>query len=102
MFYLAANLSATELTPFHLTRKQPNTDDIDTYSPTVRHLQFPTMTDMNCSSTDRFNTSFCSLNSTIGGSAKCKAKTKSGLRCRNSAVGYGETCRVHTPKKYFS
>ena len=45
------------------------------------------------------NKSLSILETTVGGSIKCSAYTKSGSRCRNAAQHCMETCRVHTPQK---
>lgn len=39
------------------------------------------------------------MDTTVGGSLKCKAQTRTGGRCKNSSLADHETCRVHTPHK---
>jgi len=80
------------------------TDDIKNSSP-IRNLKFSSYPDIAESPSvgrklisDVLNSSSPRLNTSIGG-PKCSATTKSGARCKNSALGCAVTCRVHTPQK---
>ena len=76
-------------------------DDVIHSSSPIRNLNFPSYDESPRSNRRHIdsllNNSSPRLNVSLG--MKCCAKTKSGSRCKNSALNLSTTCRVHTPQK---